>query len=49
MNVIGIPLALITIKIIKDYAKVEPLLFKIDDEEKTITPNIGSSTTLLDD
>ena len=32
-NVLGIPLALITIKIIKDYSKVEPLLIQISDEE----------------
>ena len=31
-NIIGIPLALITIKIIKDYSKVEPLLNEIKDE-----------------
>jgi hypothetical protein len=30
---VGIPLALITIKIIKDYASVEPLLFEVDKED----------------
>lgn len=35
-NIIGIPLALITIKVIKDYANVELLLIEIkDDEEST--------------
>lgn len=28
-NIMGIPLALITIKVIKDYSRVEPLLFEI--------------------
>lgn len=37
LNVIGIPLALITIKIIKDYSNVEPLLNKISDEQNTMT------------
>jgi len=31
-NVLGIPLALFTIKVIKDYAKVEPLLNEITEE-----------------
>jgi len=31
-SLIGIPLALITIKVIKDYAAVEPLLFDLKDE-----------------
>lgn len=31
-NIIGIPLALITVKIIGDYAKVEPLLRQVTDE-----------------
>ncbi len=31
-NVIGIPLAYITAKVIGDYAKVEPLLFELKDE-----------------
>lgn len=34
IKVIGIPLALITIKIIKDYLNVEPLLNEISDEIK---------------
>jgi hypothetical protein len=32
MNIIGIPLALITIQVIKDYANIEHLLFNIKDE-----------------
>jgi len=31
-NIIGIPLALITVKVIKDYASVEPLLRQVTDE-----------------
>ncbi len=31
-NIIGIPLALITIKIIKDYSNIEPLLMEIKEE-----------------
>ena len=31
-NILGIPLALVTIKIIKDYARVEPVLQQIDDQ-----------------
>jgi hypothetical protein len=34
-NVVGIVLALITVKVIKDYAQVEPLLREISDEEET--------------
>ncbi|MEI6852311.1 MAG: DUF4328 domain-containing protein [Bacteroidota bacterium] len=37
-NILGVPLALITIKIIKDYSDVEPLLSEIVDEEKSLTP-----------
>lgn len=48
-NVVGIPLALITIKVIKDYAKMEPLLFQTEEEILTNSFDIGSSTTLLDD
>jgi hypothetical protein len=33
INIIGIPLALITVKVIKDYLDVEPLLSEIQDEE----------------
>jgi sugar phosphate permease len=36
-NIVGIPLALITIKIVKDYSNVEPLLIEIKDEEETTT------------
>ena len=34
-NIAGIPLALITVKVIKDYSIVEPLLIEIKDEEET--------------
>jgi len=34
-NVVGIPLALITVKVIKDYSNVELLLREIKDEEET--------------
>jgi hypothetical protein len=37
-SIIGIPLALITVKVIKDYANVEPLLNEIREEE-IITEN----------
>ncbi|SRR6056297_1052796 len=33
-NVVGIPLALITVKVIKDYSEIEPLLNEINDEEE---------------
>jgi hypothetical protein len=36
-SIIGIPLALITVKVIKDYSNVEPLLTEIKDEEETMT------------
>lgn len=38
-NIIGIPLALITVKVIKDYASIEPLLSQVTDEpmETTMT------------
>ena len=36
-NLIGIPLALITIKVIKDYSKIEPMLHEIKDEEVVST------------
>ncbi len=36
-NIIGIPLALITVKIIKDYSNIEPLLNEIKDGEETTT------------
>lgn len=32
-NVVGIPLAIITVKVIKDYANVEPLLLEVKDVE----------------
>jgi hypothetical protein len=38
-SVIGIPLALITIKVIKDYSDIEPLLNEIKDEEEITTHN----------
>ena len=40
-NIIGIPLALITIKVIKDYSKLEPLLNELKDEEEANTLNSG--------
>jgi hypothetical protein len=40
-NIIGIPLALITIKVIKDYANVETLLTEISENEETTTHNSG--------
>ena len=36
-NIIGIPLALITVKVIRDYSNVEPMLIEIKDEEETTT------------
>lgn len=33
-NIIGIPLALITVKIIQDYADIEPMLHEIKEEEE---------------
>jgi hypothetical protein len=33
-NIINIPLALLAIKVIKDYSKVEPILFDMKDEEE---------------
>ncbi len=38
-NIAGIPLALITIKVIKDYSSVEPILFEMQDEEIEETTN----------
>jgi hypothetical protein len=38
-NIVGIPLALITVKVIKDYSNVEPLLNEIKDEDETTTHN----------
>ncbi len=37
LEVLGIPLALITVKIIKDYTKVEPLLIQLSDEKSPIS------------
>lgn len=37
-KVIEIPLALITIKIIKDYSQIEPLLIKVNEDEKQFQP-----------
>jgi hypothetical protein len=34
-NIVGIPLALITVKVIKDYSNIEPLISEIKDEEET--------------
>ena len=31
-SIIGIPLALITVKIIKDYTEIEPLFYKLENE-----------------
>jgi uncharacterized membrane protein len=36
LGIFGIPLALITIKVIRDYSKIEPLLAQINDEESKI-------------
>jgi hypothetical protein len=37
-NFIGIPLAIITVKLIKDYAAVEPLLAEVNNEDDATTP-----------
>lgn len=39
-NILGIPLALIAVKIIKDYSKIEPFLAEIGDEE----PDVNNET-----
>ena len=36
LGILGVPLALITVKIIRDYSKAEPLLTQIDNEEPRI-------------
>lgn len=36
MNIIGIPLALITIKMIQDYSEIEPLLYDTQDQEQMV-------------
>lgn len=41
-NIIGIPLALITIKVIKDYATNEPLLYKIVKDDDITPTEINS-------
>lgn len=33
-SIIGIPLAIITVKVIKDYSEIEPLLYELKDEEE---------------
>jgi hypothetical protein len=38
VGILGIPLALVTVKVIKDYARMEPLLREIGEEEETRTP-----------
>jgi hypothetical protein len=35
-NILNIPLALLAIKVIKDYSKVEPILFELKDEEEVV-------------
>ena len=40
-GIIDIPLALLTIKVIKDYANVEPLLYEVDKEEPKETSSEG--------
>jgi hypothetical protein len=41
-TVVGIPLAFVTVKVIKDYAAIEPLLFDLKDE-----PLPGTSTSAI--
>jgi hypothetical protein len=41
-NIIGIPLALITIKIIKEYSNIEPLLNELNDEDESMNDYIIS-------
>jgi hypothetical protein len=36
LNIIGIPLALITVKVIKNYSRVEPLLINVEEAEKRL-------------
>lgn len=40
-NFIGIPLALIAIKIIKDYSSVEPYLNELKDADEILTHLVG--------
>jgi hypothetical protein len=44
-SIIGIPLAIITVKVIKDYSEIEPLLYKLKDEEDEL--KIMPDTDLL--
>ena len=41
-SIMGIPLALITVKVIKDYSDIEPLLNEINDEEEMTTDTIDN-------
>lgn len=41
IDILGIPLALITIKVIKDYSRIEPILLELDPNTKITTPNTG--------
>jgi hypothetical protein len=47
-NIVGIPLALITIKVIKDHSDVESLLNEINDDEETTKSKQSSSTISYD-
>lgn len=38
-NIVGIPLALITIKVIRNYSDVEPLLNELKDDDESTTLN----------
>lgn len=42
-NVVGIPLALITVNIIKRYAAVEPLLYELNSEQENIHEQINET------
>ena len=44
-SIIGIPLAIITVKVIKDYAEIEALLYELKDEEDEL--KIMPDTNLL--
>ncbi|WP_018344346.1 DUF4328 domain-containing protein [Cytophaga aurantiaca] len=43
-NVVGIPLALLAIKVIQDYSKVEPLLSQIKEEAPNIAEDNAATT-----
>ena len=47
LGILGIPLALITVKIIKDYSKIEPLLAQIDDEEQKTNNDNNAANDFL--